>query len=346
MARILAIDLGKFKSVACVFNSADGEYSYRTVATTPVAIRELLTEVAPDRVVIEIGAQAGWVSDLCESRGIDLQVANPHHDAWRWKNVRRKTDRDDALRLAQMSEMGSLPTVHVPKKATRQWRGLIAYRHTLVTRRTAIKNGIRSVLDQQGITWPSGRAGWTKKTLEKLGTYTSEVDKGNDVELWRMQLSLEHKALRQVEELIELIEAKLDGVAEADERVRRLRTIPGVGPRLSELVVAIVDDPHRFRTAKQLGAYAGLVPKQYESGTMSRQGRITCRGNALLRAVLVEVGWMMRRYNTWFEEIFDRVCRGARTRKKIAVVAVARRVLICCWAMLRDQTDWRRPVPA
>jgi transposase len=160
-----------------------------------------------------------------------------------------------------------------------------------------------------------------------------------------LQLSLEHKALQQVEELVALIEAKLDAVATADERVRRLRTVPGVGPRLAELVVAVIDDPNRFKTAKQLGAYAGLVPKQYESGMMSRQGRITCRGNPLLRAVLVEVGWMMRRYNAWFEEIFDRVCRGAKTRKKIAVVAVARRILICCWAMLRDRTDWRCPVP-
>jgi transposase len=215
-----------------------------------------------------------------------------------------------------------------------------------VTRRTAIKNGIRSILDQQGISWPSGRAGWTMKTLEKLDAYTTDLDKADTVELWRMQLSLEYKALQQVEQLIGLIETKLDAIAAADQRVRRLRTIPGVGPRLGELVVAIVDDPHRFRTSKQLGAYAGLVPKQYESGTMSRQGRITCRGNSLLRAVLVEVGWMMRRYNTWFAEIFDRVCRGAKTRKKIAVVAVARRILICCWAMLRDQTDWRRPVRA
>jgi transposase len=345
MAKIVAIDLGKFKSVACLFNSADGEYSYRTLRTTPVALRELLTIEAPDRVVIEIGSQAGWIADLCESLSIALQVANPHHDAWRWKNVRRKTDRDDAVRLAQMSEMGTLPTVYMPKAAIRQWRSFIAYRHTLVTRRTAIKNSIRSILDQQGISWPSGRAGWTKKTLQMLCTFTSEVSEGKASDLWRMQLLLEHKSLQQVEELIALIEDKLDAVATADERVRRLRTVPGIGPRLAELVVAIIDDPHRFKTAKQLGAYAGLVPKQYESGTMSRQGRITCRGNALLRAVLVEVGWMMRRYNTWFEEIFDRVCRGAKTRKKIAVVAVARRILICCWAMLRDRTDWRCPMP-
>lgn len=345
MAKILAVDLGKFKSVACVFNTADGEYSYRTLPTTPADLQDLFTSETPDRVVIEIGAQAGWIADLAESMGIEIQVANPYHDAWRWKNVRRKTDRDDALRLAQMSDVGNLPTVHMPKKAIRQWRNLIAYRHTLVSRRTAIKNSIRCILDQQGIDWPSGRAGWTKKTIESLKSYVMEAGKAATAELWRVQLSLEREALEHSERLVAVVEAQLDAVAKNSERVRRVRTIPGVGPRLAELVVAVIDDPHRFRTAKQLGAYAGLVPKQYESGTMSRQGRITCRGNSLLRAVLVEVGWMMRRYNAWFAEIFDRVCRGARTRKKIAVVAVARRILICCWAMLRDETDWRSPAP-
>lgn len=345
MARILAIDLGKFKSVACLFNTGDGEYSFQTVQTNPAVFQDLLATTSPDRIVIEIGSQAGWIADLAEAVGIEIQVANPNHEAWRWKNVRRKTDRDDALRLAQMSDAGVLPLVHMPKKATRQWRNLIAYRYKLVSRRTAVKNSIRSILDQQGMAWPSGRAGWTQQTLSKLKAYLVNLAETTDCESWRIQLSLEYKALQQADEMVAYVESQLDALAKADQRVRRLRTIPGVGPRLAELVVAILDDPHRFDNAKQVGAYAGLVPRQFESGTMARQGRITCRGNALLRAILVEVGWLMRRYNSWFDEIFNRVCRGAKTRKKIAVVAVARRLLICCWAMLRDDQDWHQPSP-
>ena len=117
-------------------------------------------------------------------------------------------------------------------------------------------------------------------------------------------------------------------------------------PRLAEVVVATIDDPKRFKNAKQVGAYAGLVPRLYESGTMSRSGRITGRGNSLLRALLVEVSWMMRRYNPHFSAIFDQVCRGSKTRRKIAVVATARRLLIICWAMLRDESTWNpRPRP-
>ena len=100
-----------------------------------------------------------------------------------------------------------------------------------------------------------------------------------------------------------------------------------------------------WRRANSVGAYAGLVPKQYESGTMSRQGKITGQGNKLLRALLVEVAWLMRRYNAHLRGVFDRVCRQSKTRRKIAVVATARKLLVICWAMLRDGSDWREPSP-
>lgn len=77
--------------------------------------------------------------------------------------------------------------------------------------------------------------------------------------------------------------------------------IPGVGPRLAEVVVAVIDEPRRFRNAKPVGAYAGLVPRQVESGTMSRQGKITGHGNKLLRALLV-IGWAMLRDGTMWRD--------------------------------------------
>jgi transposase len=286
------------------------------------------------------------VKDLAEALGIEVRVANPNHEAipgWRWKNVKRKTGKDDALKLAQLSVMDQLPTLELPRAEVRQWRSLIAYRWTLVGRRTAIKNSIRAVLDRQGLTHASGKKGWTKEGLASLGLMACPIEKVGPDELWRGQLDIELKALEQVEGLIARVEVKLETLAKANERVALLRTIPGVGPRLAEVVVATIDDPKRFKSAKQVGAYAGLVPKQYESGTMSRQGRVTGRGNQLLRALLVEVGWLMRRYNPVLNAIFDRVCGGSKARRKVAVVATARRLLVMCWAMLRDGSAWNPP---
>ena len=342
-ARILAIDLGKFSSVACDFDTSTGTHTFTTLSTRPQAMHDLLAERSPDRLVIEVGSASGWVKDLAEALDTEVQVANPNHEAWRWKNVKRKTDKDDALKLAQLSVMDQLPTVTLPSTQVRQWRSLIAYRATLVGRRTAIKNSIRAVLDRQGITHASGKSGWTRQSLARLGVLAYPLSEVEQDELWRGQLDIELQALEQLQGLIAQVETKLDALASKDERVKRLQTIPGVGPRLSELVVAVIDDPKRFDNAKQVGAYAGLVPRQYESGTMSRQGRITGRGNPLLRALLVEVAWLMRRYNPALASIFERVCGQSKARRKIAAVATARRLLVICWAMLRDGTEWREP---
>lgn len=343
--RILALDLGKFKSVACDYDPATARHDFTTVPTTPAALHELFAERFDGRirgrVVIEIGSAAGWIKDLAEAMGLEIQIANPNHEAWRWKTVKRKTDRDDALKLAQLSSMNQLPTITLPGANVRQWRSLIAYRAALVRRRTMIKNSIRAILDRQGLTMPSGKSGWTIKAKAALMREASELDDAAAEELWRGQLHIELRTLKHHEMLIGQVEAKLAALAKCDERVQRLQTIPGVGPRLAEIVVATIDDPKRFKSAKQVGAYAGLVPRQYESGAMKRAGRITGRGNALLRALLVEVSWLMRRYNPHLRAIFDQVCRGSKTRRKIAVVATARRLLIICWAMLRDGSTWR-----
>ena len=126
----------------------------------------------------------------------------------------------------------------------------------------------------------------------------------------------------QVTTLIKEADRKLDALAATDERVTRLRTIPQVGARLAELVVTTLDDPKRFKTAKQVSAYAGLVPKQYQSGQMNRLGRITGQGPGLLRRVLVQVAWgLQRRPETRGHAVFERLCHGQRTRRKQAVVA-------------------------
>jgi len=342
-ARILAIDLGKFTSVACDYRTADGSHTFTTIKTRPQVLHDLIVKRAPDRVVIEIGSPAGWVRDLCEALDVPLQIANPNHEAWRWKNVKRKTDRDDALKLAKLSAVGQLPTVEIPASHVRQWRALILYRSKLVARRTAIKNSIRSLLDRQGMGMPVGAKGWTNKAMSVLTLEARPLASCDPEDLWRGQLAMELKAYGQVEALIDQAEAKLDTLAAGDERVTRLQTIPGVGPRLSELLVAVIDDPKRFKSRKQVGSYLGLVPRQIASGTMDRQTGITKSGHRLLRSLLVEVSWLMQRYNPELKRFYEQVCRGSKSRRKIAAVATARHLLVICWAMLRDKTEWSPP---
>lgn len=347
--KILALDLGKYKTVGCEYEAENGKHKFHTVGTTGQAIHDLLVEVGPDRVVIEICTIAGWVSDLVQNLEIELQVANPSDDAWRWRKVKKKNDRQDALKLGQLSAVNQLRTVHIPEKETRQWRALIAYRQQLVRRRTKIKNHIRDLLLREGELLPRGAKCWSKESVAALEAKARPLGEVGMNELWRGELRVELNQLREMQEQVQIVEEKLNQIGAEDERVKRLRTAPGVGPRLAEAVVALLDDPKRFETAGEVSAYIGMVPKQLDSGETERSGRITRHGNRLVRSLLVEVAWAGLRHNPWARATYQRISGGKKSRKKIAIVAVGRKLLVRCWAMLRDEQPWRsetKPKPA
>jgi transposase len=257
---ILALDLGKYKSVACVHSGASGTSRFTSFETTRSAMHRLLTGDRPTVVIIEACLLAGWVHDLCAELGIRCLVANTASEAWKFKHLKRKTDRDDAQRLAH---------------------------------------------------------------------------------LYLLELSLTE--YRQVCELIDQAETKLDALGKQHADVALLQTAPGLGPRTAEAVAAYLHDAPRFPSAKQVSAYSGLVPRQHQSGEMDRRGRITKRGPALLRKLLVECAWCMVRYNAWARGIYQRLTGGGQRRKKQAIVALARKILVRCWAMLRDRKPWHDP---
>jgi len=339
--RILALDLGNFKSVACDYETEQGSAQYETVVSTKAAVRELIERRQPERVVIEICPLAGWVCDVVRELGIEIQVAGVNEPRSRWRNVKRKSDRRDALKLTQRSALGELKLVHVPEQAVRQWRSLINYRQQLVRRRTKIKNHLRALLLRENLSWARGQSGWTQEAIAKLQALALTLDEVGAAELWRGELSVELQALQAVQAQLRQVSKKLDRLGKADERVQQLQSAAGVGPRLAEALVAQFDNPRRLKNSKEVGPYLGLVPKRWQSGETERLGHITREGSRVLRALLVEASWAGLRYNPWLREVYHRVKRGSKARRKIAIVAVARRLAVRCWAMLRDGTRWR-----
>jgi len=342
--KILALDLGKYKTVGCEYERESGQHRFRATGTTPAALQQLVQEVKPDRVVIEVCNIAGWVCDLLRGMGVEVQVANTSDDAWRWRKVKKKNDRADALKTAQLSAVNQLREVHIPNLEVRQWRALIAFRQQLVRRRGRSKNHIRDLLLSEGQVLPRGGKCWTQLGVARLEALAKPLSACGLHELWRGQLDIELRQLRQVQQEISAAEEKLEAIAASDQRVKLLRTIPGVGARLAEAIVALLDRPERFGHAREVSAYIGMVPKELDSGETVRRGRITKQGSRLLRSLLVEVAWAGLRYNPWVRETYQRISGGKKSRKKIAIVAVGRRLLVRCWAMLRDGTIWRPPV--
>ncbi len=338
--KILAIDLGKFKSVSCLFNTDNNQTDFQTIPTLRWAFEQLLNETQPQQVVFETGTVSGWIYDLCINLGYAVLVANPSEDAWKWQNVKRKTDKDDALKLAKLTALDQIKSVHMPTPESRQYKRLVKFRKDIVRRINQFQSGIRSLLCAQGLNMLTRGKAWTIEGLATLEKHRKPLSECSMEELWRGELDIDLTLLDTLSEQLAKIEKHLTQLAKQEERVQLLMTVPGVGRRTAEVIVTSLDDPHRFQNARQVSSYAGLVPNQRQTGQTNRLGRISKRGSNLLRSALVEVAWISLRYNPWAVEIFNRISGGQKTRRKTAIVAVARKLLVRCWAMLRHNQPW------
>ena len=99
-------------------------------------------------------------------------------------------------------------------------------------------------------------------------------------------------------------------------------------------------DPHRFGSSRHLSSYLGMTPKQYQSGETDRSGRISKRGPRMLRSMLLECAWASTRYNAWSKRTFARIHGGSKTRRKKAGIALARKIAVVAWALMRDENNW------
>lgn len=125
-----------------------------------------------------------------------------------------------------------------------------------------------------------GKNAWSQKGIDYLGSMSLPFDQIEDIEqLWRAELHTETQILKDMTDKLKVVTKKLDKLAQEDKKIALVQTIPGVGPRVAEAVVAIIDDPARFKSAKHISSYAGLVPEKHDSGQTKRNGRITGHGS-------------------------------------------------------------------
>ncbi len=230
METILAIDLGKNKSVFCEMSRRSLKTQYRTVRTRSEVFHDIFTELdaAHSIVLFEVGSQAGWVSDMLRTMGLDFKVANTNDPAWKWANNPTKSDKTDAHRLAMMYHHGFFPEVYIPRKEIRQKRSLIYYRQKLVNRMTQVKNSIRALMCTMAIDLPMGRNCWTKKQLKVLSEHTVPLEAVDDTcNLWRGQLYCELQQYAALQEQLTNVTAKLDALNKQKSAVTLLQTVPG-----------------------------------------------------------------------------------------------------------------------
>jgi len=338
---ILAIDLGRFNrpSHAVWFDPSTGETIRHRFTTDRAGLEAAVRQFPGSRVVFEIQPGAGPAVDVLRSLGVTWRVGNTNEDSFRWKGRKTKTDERDALKLAKLEAVGDLHGVHVAESSVREHASLQTERDGLVQDRTRVKNRIHALLESHWITAPSGESLWSTAGLARLETIRTEAEsRGSEL---GGQLSRALRHLSQLSALINDVTKRLDALAEKRPEIERLQTIPGIGPRTAEALVVALDHPERFRNAGQLGAYVGTVPYVYQSGDTLRHGRITKAGNRRLRALLVQAAWVAVTTDDQWKALFERLCAGTKTRRRIAIVACARRLAITAWALLRHRTTYQ-----
>jgi transposase len=208
----------------------------------------------------------------------------------------------------------------------------------VIAKRTRAKNTLRALLRGAGVVPPKNPGLWTKKGLAWL----RQLDLPTASQQLRRDLLLEE--IEALNRQVRRIEQELNRRAQQTPAVARLRSIPGVGIRTAEAVAAFLDDPHRFRHAKAVGRYFGLVPCQDQSGDKNRLGHITREGPPVVRQLVAEAAWQAVRRSPTVRAFFERTQRGDPQRKKIALVATAHYLVRVMWALLKRGTVWQENV--
>jgi transposase len=335
MDKYIGFDISSKDVSVCVIQKNRHE-RYATIGPDVGSMRKFLINEKKDgsrvNVVFEISGQAGFLYDSLLDCVDSIKVANPDKMTWIYRTA-KKNDRMDARKMAVLLSIGEIPAVYMPTKEVRQWRMVICHRKKLLEGLVAAKNRIRALLKSQGIVRPLHKGSWWKvvNRLWMKGLGEGGLDVNN---LWKVQLSNLLDELEQKEKQIALVTQYLDGYLDKQAGGKLLMSIPGVGPRTAEAVLAYTDDVERFAGGKEYCGYFGVTPRLDESGDSRRLGHISKKGPSVVRWVLVESCWKVIRYSKSIRSFYERVMAGQKSRKKIAIVAAARKLLSIMRAML------------
>jgi transposase len=292
----------------------------------------------PFNICFEASCGYGVLHDQLAKRAHRVQVAHPAHLRAIFAS-KKKTDKLDAAKLAKILHLEVVPQVHVPASEVRQWRMLIEFRRRLLGRMVALKSQIRALCRGIGISdLPKGPKLFTVKGLADLAGRSLDTLPAlqRDMLLEELQGLLLRK--KQVEKELAKIAAKRP-------QVQLLMSIPGVGIRTAEAVVAYVDDIRRFAKVQQLPSYFGVIPREDSSSTQRRLGHITKDGPGTVRWLICEAAWQGVQRSPTIRAYFRRISKDDPDRRKIALVATGHYLLRVMAAMLRSGELWRESVP-
>jgi transposase len=331
---VLVVDYHDEKSVVRRYHEATQEEDVVTVPTSAQAFSQLVEEaqgrLGPGgRIVWIMESTTGWprVQELLGDR-VDFHLVNVVQMPLPPKAKRRKTDKVDTQRMLREYQAGTLPWAHMTTRPWRELRRLAALRENLVSRRTALRNGLTRYLAHE--TWEARQGLWSKKGQQWLrGLQMSCTD--------RLIVDVKLDELAALAQSRARVEQALYEAHRHWPEAQRLDAIKGIGPISAVSMLARIGPIARFARAEELIAYAGLAPGLRESDATRRFGRVGGTDKRLRHYVIEATIWVRRlpRYRATYERVEKR--RG----KKIARLVVGRMLLRSIHKMLRDRVEFR-----
>jgi transposase len=335
----VGIDLHKDTLTACVLCSKSGEIRYRKLACKcRDQIAEFFRDLPhPHVIAIEAVGFYRWLWDILEPIVDGLLLADATA-ARALAGRRLKTDREDALNIADLLAHGRLPVAHAPPGEVQELRDWTRRRNRLSRDHARTLHGIKAIMNL------NNRPGPARLDAQGLVRYLKgQGDKlpiRHRVVLWDCvdQLTLIERQMQAAERvLLELLKRpRFQATAEL------LATFPGAGLITIATVLAEVGDFHRFSYRKSIARYAGLNPTVHASGGKNCTGHIAKAGPPDLRWILQQAAWTAIRVDASLKRMWLKISRSAG--RKAAAVAVARKMLTWMWHAVRKGEPYRRGV--
>lgn len=296
-------------------------------------IRKFFLRRVPLKCAVENCRGNEWFVELLKDIGCQVFVSDT--SAVRLiADSRCKTDKIDSRILMELLSKNFLPTCYQATKEERVLREQLRWRVSLVRSRTQYKNRAHALLDKEN----------------KGSSVNSNRSRSNLLE--QMPLSAERQELlKQHLEVIEYFEnlvgerdCDIVAMAKNNEDAVRLKTVPGFGNISALMFIAEIGDYTRFKKARQVGCYFGLVPRIYSSGSTRQLGSITKSGSRIMRWLLVQDAWKAISDCKPLRDRYNRIFK--RRGKKVAIVAIARMLAEIAFRILRDKTEFNEKLLA
>ena len=336
MDEYVGLDISKEATSFCVI-SGDGDVVARGKALSdPDALVAALGAhcACPSRIVMETGTLSAWLWRELRARGVAVDVLDARQVHAVMKLQRNKTDAKDAEYLARIARSGFCQAVSVRGEPGQMDRLLLKARGLLVRHRRDAQNAIRGLLGSLGVRFPKG--------ADRLAARVREVleDRAELRDMIEPLLSVTAGLERQIARLDEAVQAR----AKPDPVVRLLMGVPGVGAITALAFSATIDDAGRFKHSRAVGAYVGLTARRVQSGEIDWTGRISKRGDTMLRSLLYEAAGVfltrVRRAHP-LKDWARRIAKRSGHRK--ARVALARKLAVILHRMMVTGEAFRWP---